>query len=273
MKLRQYTRRRLRIEAETRKNMTTKQTAEMLEKRTKLGRYLARFRTLQGIYTPVALQALAELPPPAPGKEGVSMLVENVPLLLPSALTEMQRESGCSKNVPAIEERLRDAQCRTSLEEIRSALHVKSRFCTYKGRQVRHQGATTRSRNLMNRNDTRLCLHAEKYIGAWEAKRTLVGEEKIGWRRLNPKKDLRCMDSAEDRAVGNRRKLVGKKRMRGEAATAEDNQEGVTEGQRRKAKMGEGRRTISWIWMGADTSAAATDKAVMTSAYNSLMIS
>jgi hypothetical protein len=193
--------------------MTTKQTAEMLEKRTKLGCYLARFRTLQAVYSPAALQALAEQPQPAAGKEGAAMRVENVPLLLPSALTEMQRDAGCFKNVTAIEERLRDAQCRTGLEEIRSTLHVKSRFRTYKGGQVRHQGATTRSRNLMNHNDARLRLHAEKYIAVWEAKRALAGGKEIGWKRLNPKKDLRCMDSEEDRAVGNIRKVKGRKRM------------------------------------------------------------
>jgi hypothetical protein len=252
--------------------MTTKQTAEMLEKRTKLGRYLARFRTLQAVYSPAALQALAEQPEPAPGKDGAPLRVENVPLLLPSALTQMQREAGCFKNVTAIEERLRDAQCRTGLEEIRSTLHVKSRFRTYKGGQVRHQGATTRSRNLMNRNDARLRLYAEKYIAAWEAKRSLAGENgEIGWKRLNPKKDLRCMDSEEDRAVGNRRKVKGRKRMEGEAATAEDNAEGVTAGQRRKGKTGEGRRVISWIWMGADTDGSATDKAVLTSTHSFLM--
>jgi hypothetical protein len=52
---------------------------------------------------------------------------------------------------------------------------------------------------------------------------------------------------------------------------AEDKDHGVTEGQRRKGKTGEGRRTISWIWMGADTDGSATDKAVLTSAHGFLM--
>ncbi|KAJ7138999.1 hypothetical protein C8R44DRAFT_938433 [Mycena epipterygia] len=255
--------RRLRVEAETRKNLTMKQTTEMLEKRTKLGRYTARFRLLQVVYTPGALQALADHPAPPPEKEKEAR-VENVPLFLPSALTEAQRMSGCFKGVVKIEERVRDAQCRSALEQIRSSLHIKACFWTYKGDPVRNQGAMTRARNLMDRNDAKIRMEAEKYIAAWEAKRALVGLEEVGWKRLNPKKDLRCMDSEEDRAIGNRRKQRGAKRALGEAATAEDKESGVGEGQRRKAKTGEGRRTISWIWLGADTSSEGVNLAIMT---------
>ncbi|KAF8192867.1 hypothetical protein K438DRAFT_1969981 [Mycena galopus ATCC 62051] len=224
--------RRVRIEAETRKDLTTKQTAEMLDKCTKLGRYLARFQKLQGVYTPGTLQELVEQPLPAAGKKGeVAMRVENVPLYLPSALSEQQRESGCFKNVSKIEEWLWDAQCRSALEEIREKLLVKSHFRTYKVRNARHQGTTMHAWNLMNRNDTKLRVHAEKYIVAWEAKRALVGEENVKWRRLNLKKDLRCMDSKEDRAVRSKRKFLGAKRRVGEAATAEDKAEGVQAGE------------------------------------------
>ncbi|KAJ7631946.1 hypothetical protein DFH06DRAFT_1337469 [Mycena polygramma] len=251
------------------KNGSTKQSADVVEKRTKLSRYTARFRKLQAVYMPGALQALADRPPPQGEKEeAAAALIENVPLLLPSALSEELRESGCNKGVVEIELRLRDAQCRSALDHIRSHLHVKSRFRTYKSGQVRHQGATTRARNLMNRNDERIRVQAEKYIAAWEAKRALVGEAAVEWHRLNPKKDLRCMDSDEDRAIGRARKKKGRgkgaKRGAGEPGTAEDERDGVPEGRRRRDPTGEGTRTISWIWMGADTSSAATSAAVLT---------
>jgi hypothetical protein len=249
------------------KNESSKHSAEIIEKCTKLSRYTARFRKIQAVYMPGALQALADRPAPRGEKEEeAASLVENVPLFLPSALSPELRASGCNKGVDEIEVRLRDAQCRSGLDRVRSYLHVKSRFRTYKGSQVRHQGAMTRARNLMNRNDEKIRVQAEKYVAAWEAKRTLVGEDKVGWHRLNPKKDLRCMDSDEDRAIGNRRKKRGKGRKRGvgEAATEEDRTEGVGEGQRRKNPTGEGTRTISWIWMGADASSSATSEAVLT---------
>ncbi|KAJ7671039.1 hypothetical protein B0H17DRAFT_1209190 [Mycena rosella] len=39
-----------------------------------------------------------------------------------------------------------------------------------------------------------------KYVAAWEAKQALVGDEEVGWHRMDVKKDLHCMDSEEDRA-------------------------------------------------------------------------
>jgi hypothetical protein len=190
-------------------------------------------------------------------------LAENVPLFLPSALSVGAREFGYNKKVDDIELRFRDAQCRSALDGIRNYLHIKSRFRTYKGGQVRHQGATTRARGLMNRNDEKMRMEGEKYVAAWEAKRALVGEAKVEWHRLDPKKDLRCMDEEEDRAVVSERKRWGRKRGKGDAATEEDGRDGVQEGQRRKDPTGEGRRTMSWVWMGVDTSSGGTSEAVL----------
>ncbi|KAJ7820776.1 hypothetical protein B0H14DRAFT_2599756 [Mycena olivaceomarginata] len=78
--------RRIRVAAKVHKNdATSKQSAELIEKRTKLARYVARFRKLQAVYMPGALQALADYPLDA---EAGAALAENVPLFLPSALSE-----------------------------------------------------------------------------------------------------------------------------------------------------------------------------------------
>ncbi|KAJ7754133.1 hypothetical protein B0H14DRAFT_2405084 [Mycena olivaceomarginata] len=232
------------------KSESSKNSADVVESRTKLARYVARFRKLQAVYMPGALQALADRPVVA-GEEG-GMLAENVPLFLPSALSAELRASGCNKGVDRIEQRFRDAQCRSALDGIHNYFHIKSRFRTYKGGQVRHQGATTRARGLMDRNDEKMRIAGEKYIAAWEAKRALVGEANVDWHRLDPKKDLRCMDEEEDRG----------KRGKGEVANEENVRDGVQEGQRRKDPTGEGRRTMSWIWMGVDTSSAGTHVAL-----------
>jgi hypothetical protein len=259
-------RRRIRVAVSANKSdSSSKHSAEIIEKRTKLARYLTRFRKLQAVYMPGALQALAERPVPTEEAEAAkAALAENVPLLLPSALSPELRALGCNRGVEAIELRLRDAQCRSALDQIRNYLHVKSRFRTYKGGQVRHQGATTRARGLMDRNDEQIRMQAEKYIAAWEAKRALVGEAQVKWHRLDPKVDLRCMDSEEDRALGNKRKQRGRKRGKGEPATEADTAEGVAEGHRRHNPTGEGTRSISWIWMGTDTSSSASNEAVLT---------
>ncbi|KAJ7367014.1 hypothetical protein DFH08DRAFT_659719, partial [Mycena albidolilacea] len=156
----------------------------------------------------------------------------------------------CNKGVEAIKLCLCNAQCHSALDQICNYLYIKSRFRMYKGAQVWHQGATTRARGLMNRNNEKICMQAEKYVAMWEAKRLLVGEASIAWHRLDPKKDLHCMDAEEDRAVVNNRRHRKRKN--------------IGEGQRCRDPTGEGRHTISWIWMGVDTSSAATSNTVLT---------
>ncbi|KAJ7691087.1 hypothetical protein B0H14DRAFT_3100895 [Mycena olivaceomarginata] len=176
------------------KSESSKNSADVVESRTKLAHYVVRFRKLRRVYMPGALQALADRPVAA-GEEG-GMLAENVPLFLPSALSAELRASGL------IEQRFRDVQCRRG--------------------QVRHQGATTRAHGLMDRNDEKMRIVGEKYIAVWEAKRALVGEANVDWHRLDPKKDLRCMDEEEDRAVVSERKRRGRKQGKGEVANEED---------------------------------------------------
>ncbi|KAJ7846838.1 hypothetical protein B0H14DRAFT_2583881 [Mycena olivaceomarginata] len=123
--------RRIRVAAKAHKNgSSSKQSAELIEKRTKLARYVARFRKLQAVYMPGALQALADRPPE---DEAGAVLAENVPLFLPSGLSEDLRATGCNKGVEGIELRFRNAQCRSALDHIRNHLYIKSRFRTYKG--------------------------------------------------------------------------------------------------------------------------------------------
>ncbi|KAJ6517942.1 hypothetical protein C8R47DRAFT_929902, partial [Mycena vitilis] len=63
----------------------------------------------------------------------------------------------------------------------------------------RHQGANTRSRTIVTRNESKIRLHSEKYQTAWEAIRKLNGgdERLVGWRVLK-REDIRCMEDAED---------------------------------------------------------------------------
>jgi hypothetical protein len=65
---------------------------------------------------------------------------------------------------------------------------------------------------------------------------------------------------------GERKEATRKEAGRGKAGTEEDIREGVAEGQRRRDPTGEGRRTISWIWMGTDMSSAMMSEAVLRGA-------
>lgn len=225
-------RRRIRVEVQLKRKTdgTAKQETDLVEQRSKLSRNIARFRTLQATYTPTALQVLAERPAAIPGDGDSAPLVENIPLCLPSSLSTTEHASGVREGLFNMEEQLRDAQMRTSLDRLRNQLHIKSRLLTYRGTNVRHQGATTRSRALMFRNDIKIRLYAEKYQAAWQAKLRLCdGDlERVGWHPLDLNKDIRCMEEEED----------------------------VERENQRRESRGEGRRQISWIWMGADSRGA-----------------
>ncbi|KAJ6477516.1 hypothetical protein C8R45DRAFT_796113, partial [Mycena sanguinolenta] len=96
---------------------------------------------------------------------------------------------------------LRDAQCDAALVHLRNQLHIKSGLFTYKRMQVWHQGANTWSRTLVATNESKICLHSEKYQMAWEALQQLRGGNSdpavVGWSLLRAE-DIRCMEDPED---------------------------------------------------------------------------
>ncbi|KAJ7511752.1 hypothetical protein B0H11DRAFT_1667218, partial [Mycena galericulata] len=186
--------RRIRVQAELKKANTTGQQIDLGTLRAKFNRGLARFRKLQATYTPAAVQAAARR------EVAADELSEDIPLFLPSDLSPEERKApGCLAGLDVMEVVYRDAQCRTALEQLRTQLHVKSRLLIYKENHSRNQGATTKSRSLVTRNESKIRLHSEKYQKGWEAHKSLVGgdESLIGWRKLR-KQDIRCMEEPED---------------------------------------------------------------------------
>jgi hypothetical protein len=94
---------------------------------------------------------------------------------------------------------MRDAQCRGAIVKLRNQLVIKARFLNYKSLHSRHQGANTRSRTIVNRNELKIRLHSEKYQVAWAVLFSNAGqkEAEMGWRKLR-KEDIWCMEDAED---------------------------------------------------------------------------
>ncbi|KAJ7770876.1 hypothetical protein DFH07DRAFT_866577 [Mycena maculata] len=109
-----------------------------------------QFQKLQATYMPVSLQILRSLP------IGEEVLIEDMPLLLPSTLTAAQREG-------------RNVQCHAALGRLRTQLNIKSRLLIYTKHQSRHQKRNTWSKTLIAHNESKIHLHLEKYQVAWEA--------------------------------------------------------------------------------------------------------
>ncbi|KAJ7719860.1 hypothetical protein B0H14DRAFT_3521129 [Mycena olivaceomarginata] len=156
---------RVRVQVQLKKAGTTAQQIDIMALWRGLNRSIQRLRNLQATYTPIAIVALGQRQNVPEDEQP-----ENVPLFLPSALSQAQRSLESVAHLAATEEKLQDAQCSTALDRLRNQLHVKSRLLTYKALQARHQGANTRSRTLVERNESKIRLHSEKYQMAWEAK-------------------------------------------------------------------------------------------------------
>ncbi|KAJ7727252.1 hypothetical protein B0H16DRAFT_1735292 [Mycena metata] len=248
--------RRVRVSIELKKAQTTAQKIDVVAMRRKLTRGIARFRKLQATYTPGALQVLAQRPPD-PGETP-----ERTPLVLPSALTPQEREKGCMAGMEYTEAVARDGQCSAALLRLRHQLHIKSRFITYKKNNSRHQGANTRSRTLVARNESKIRLHSEKYQTAWAAIRALNGGDssRVGWRKL-VQGDIRLMEDAEDLRKRNERQQREDARRKakerrliaeGELIEGDDVEAGQEDDDGENGPAGasrpENRRVLSWIW-------------------------
>ncbi|KAJ7936119.1 hypothetical protein B0H13DRAFT_2226828 [Mycena leptocephala] len=248
--------RRVRVQAELKKAGTTAMQINMKSMRTKLNRSVDRFRKLQATYMPAAIQVLSQRT--APEDE----LAEDVPLILPSALTEELRENGgCMSGLLEIEDSLRQAQCRMSLLSLRNQLHIKSRFMIYKGNNARHQGMNTRTRTIVARNESKIRLHSEKFQMAWQALLVIrKGDEtKVEWKRLR-KEDIRCMQDAEEvsRGAEKRRKADERRWRKEDELRAYGELPPLAEGEEMTTRGGENMRQVSWIW--TVTGTAGTDE-------------
>jgi hypothetical protein len=163
---------------------------------------------------------------------------------------------------------MRDAQCRSALVKLRNQLVIKARFLNYKALHARHQGATTRARGIVNRNEVKIRLHSEKYQNAWNTLWVNAGRDEslVAWRKLR-KEDIRCMEDEQDLAANQerRRKAIARRKRKYDELVAHAveipawlNNDADEEEEEEETRVGESRRDVSWIWKAAGST--GTDK-------------
>jgi hypothetical protein len=238
---------------------TPTQKADLLDQRTRLHRQISRFKAIQTIYMPPATVTPADPvsdetaidPTPAPKRKRGAAInesdtpnkpnpVELQPLLLPSELPVNLR-SACYPGLEEIERKMRDAQCRTSLDRIRTHLYMKSGLTTYKQRHARHQKGNTRTHKTIDDNDMKIKIFQEKYNTARKALIALgANEAEMEWKEVKDA-DLRCLEDAEMDAKREER------RRRQAEKLVKKAKENALSG----PGPGESHRKLSWIWEGA----------------------
>ncbi|KAF8194503.1 hypothetical protein K438DRAFT_2129700 [Mycena galopus ATCC 62051] len=209
---------------------TAKELTDFVTRRARISRQIKKLRLLQRKYSPGALQHLATSADPMEAPEA-----ERVALLLPSALSCAESSPPLSApGLAAAEARLRDGQCRESLDQIRHALTVKRRLQTYKTLSSRHQHQNTRARGLVDGQQRRVGLAAGTYRQARLALTHIAGT--CDWRVLE-NEDLRLIEDEEEAKKKKQRAMKSKRK---EAAQVNEN--GEVQG------VPENRHLILWIW-------------------------
>ncbi|THU91980.1 hypothetical protein K435DRAFT_672963, partial [Dendrothele bispora CBS 962.96] len=105
---------------------------------------------------------------------------------------------------------------------------------------ARNQSPTTRSRDMLARQDKKVQLAATAYQEAWNAKKLLVGgdESLVGWRQLL-REHIVCMEDLDE---AEQKKVKAMKRKKNEAERRILNGENLVVGAREKD------RVPLWIW-------------------------
>jgi len=207
---------------------------------------------------PGLLQYQSEIPEQSDASTTRSVHPEDNDLWLPSQIPKGVRPRICVKDLPAIEEKLRTAQCLDALENIRHILKIKSRLIKFKNNNVRGQKKGMRSRAIIDRVHERARTAAAKYRAARAAKLMLSGPG--GWEN-----ELRILADADIRAYQDPNQLLKKRARPGtvedehvsrnvevvnleEAAETKDFNL-LPEKRTKRDGTGETRRTLSWIWL------------------------
>ncbi|KIJ35542.1 hypothetical protein M422DRAFT_51435 [Sphaerobolus stellatus SS14] len=216
------------------------QLAKLQECCTALCRGIDHWHVVQAIYMPGISTIHTERKGEGDDKE---IEPEDITLLLPSSWTKVQREVGCIQGVVEKEWRLRRAQADEALRDLaRACLHA--HMVKYKKRNESGQRANTRANNLINSNVT-----SEHYQCAYKAMLALDADSDK-WR-----KTLYVLQDKD--VVPLRGGLYDPE----EKKRKEKNKHATAVEKETNSNLGEGYRTVSWIWRSPGT----VDKGSMSS--------
>ncbi|KIY61813.1 hypothetical protein CYLTODRAFT_384282 [Cylindrobasidium torrendii FP15055 ss-10] len=162
---------------------------DVQSKRLTMKRMLQEFRSVQQIYMPFIPSFLAAR---AGERDGD---IETEQLYLPSALPVPLR-ARCLDDAPAVEERMRETQCFSALEDIRGTQRAVHTVRSFKKANVRGTKRSGRSFDLIKRLSLKAKTGAQKYEASHRALKNLrgSGDWELILRELKPD-DIRGLSS------------------------------------------------------------------------------
>ncbi|KAJ6447896.1 hypothetical protein C8R45DRAFT_1115651 [Mycena sanguinolenta] len=221
-------------------NPTPQQEHNFLKRRTAIRKRIVAFRKLQRAYMPhvrrfltISQQALWD----ADGERDA----EAIRLFLPSDITDSaKRVKACAEGLPDVEASLREGEAHDALEALRQGLRVRTMTNRFRIRNATGQRALTRGQGVLRQNNVRIHKAKLRYRYARNALSRLRGNGE--WERK-----LQVLQDEDIRVLNERAVTTEEMAQREAVHNLHDVNEGGVANYGVVA-LGEGRRTLSWIW-------------------------
>ncbi|KAF7331140.1 CxC2 domain-containing protein [Mycena sanguinolenta] len=219
--------RQLSVDAKALTNPTPQQEHDFLKRRTAISKRIRAFRKLQRAYMPHVRKYLT-LSQQAQWDSDSEKDAEAIRLFLPSDIADKRmRVKACAEGLPEVESSLREAEAHEALEALRQGLRVRTLTNRFRLRNSTGQRALTRGQGILRHNNVKI----------HKAKTPLPRE-------------LQVLNEEDVRALNERTVTAEERAQRETVHDLRDVEEGGI-GDYGVVALGEGRRTLSWIWYAA----------------------
>lgn len=220
---------------------TALQQASFQNRRVALRKRILQVRELQAVYMP-GLRSI--LPDPTVLDDAPDIRAENVRLYFPSDLDDLaKRDRACVNGLANTEARIRQGLACDNLHDLRRHLLTRTYLNKWRVKNVSGQRMSTRARTLQHSVDMKVIGAKTRYRRSRAALLTLRGHG--SWesvlKELNDD-DIRGMN---ERLLTEQEKAQRQHRMAMGTQTDHDVLGGVPV----TGTLGEGKRTLSWIWI------------------------
>lgn len=241
-------RRDLYLDIKGKNSPTVLQTAKFQERRIALRKKIQHFRELQDTYMPGLRNVLQN---PEVLNDSADVLAEHVRLYLPSELSSSDRDRACIRGICDVEARVRHADTSEALDDLRRYLRTRTYLNKWRVKNISGQHRLTRTRALQHRVDVNVHTAKTRYRRSRKALLTLQGHGQ--WEETLKELHDEDVRALNERTLTQHEKDEREHRIATGHGTADDSREGVVV----TGALGEGKRTLSWIWLtvnGADSS-------------------
>ncbi|KAJ7016855.1 hypothetical protein C8F04DRAFT_1215328 [Mycena alexandri] len=232
--------RHLAVDVKAIANPTSVQEVDFIKRRTALLKRIRAFRKMQRAYMPHLRKYLAQSQKVLWDSDE-DRDAEAIHLFLPSDIADgAKRVKACAEGLVNVESSLREAEAHDALETLRQGLRVRTMTNRYRLRHATGQRALTRGQGVLRQNNVRIHKAKLRYRYARNALARLRGNGE--WEQT-----LRVLQDKDVRALNERALTEEEEAQRETVHDLRDVEEGGV-GTYGMVALGEGRRTLSWIW-------------------------